>query len=96
MLLRRHSAFAIAGVKPWRVALQRSQRLAHSPELFRVGIAADPRSQLRGEAGITLPQCKSGLPCQINQLRTRPVIKAGVRRFRDVLLHDRCVNGDLV
>lgn len=74
------------------VTFQISQCLAHLPELFGLGIAADLRRQAPGEASVGLTQLHSDLLCQGHQLHPRPLVKPGIGRAGDILFHDSCVD----
>jgi hypothetical protein len=81
---------------PASIALQLFQCLAHAIELFGMGIAADLQREPRGKSGVGLPQFHPGLLRQGGQLLARPLVKPGVRRIGDVLLHDGSIRTSTV
>lgn len=78
------------------ITLERSQCLAHAPELFRMRVATDLRRQTRCETRVALPQLDPGVSGQIHQLRPCAFVEPGVRRVRNVLFHDSRIDGDLI
>jgi len=69
------------------IALQHFQCLAHVLELFGMGTATDLQGKPRGKPRVGLPQIHPGFLRQRHQLITPPLVKSGVRRVGDVLLH---------